>query len=211
MIGREEAEQILAARALATGLSPENGEIKAFCTEDGEWLIVITRQGYRSALIKMPDYERHLVYPVFESTIVDSREDGYRVITKTRNNLVGAVGMLHKTNCEGYWIHEVSCEDYKFAKNPLWEKMPQTMIMRACEMGLIRMAYPNIFANTYGEDEIEEPRDTKNKLLEIIKTNQSIANEIGGASKPYNKMSVEELKEITNKIQEYKRANNVED
>lgn len=188
----EQARERLGNLASRLNLDPDSGDIVLMCTEEGEWVIVITRNGYRKALVEQPDYKRHCIYPIYNNTVVDIVDNSVSVhITGAMHNLIGAIGVLYKHNLDGPFIWQVTLDDYLHLNHKSWTEMKHTMLVKVCEVGLIRMAYPELFAGTYSDSEYWGDREdgnykspetkktlTKAEAIRYIRENASIVEDL---------------------------------
>ena len=199
-------DQILIDKAAALGLDPNKGEIAKICQEDGDWVIIITRQGYRKAVAEQPDYIRHVVYPIYDTTRVLIKGDVVEVeIVGEMSNLMGAIGFLYKRDMDGFFIYQVSLSDYEHlvADSKFWKTMPHSAIQKNCEIALIRMAYPELFGNVYAEEEFAEKKgDKRSDMIKLIRQNISVAAKYMPENIKLESLSTGELKQIINNMQE---------
>ncbi|MDP3013298.1 MAG: recombinase RecT, partial [Candidatus Subteraquimicrobiales bacterium] len=159
------------ARAKMLGLDPANKEVLIKTGEDGDPLFIITRNGYRKTAAAQPDYVKHVVYPLYDNSVVRVVGDSVEVtISGGMANLIGAIGFLYKQNVPGFFVYQVHIDDYESMTGFYWEQRKNTMIMKVCEVNLIRMAYPDILGNTYSDDEVgEKLYDKKKPLIAFIR------------------------------------------
>lgn len=198
----------LEKKAAALGLSVGDKEIMALCKDDGTWVIIITRNGYRKALAKREDYSRHVVYPIYDNSVINIDGDKVSVnISGGMSNVMGAIGFLYKKDAPGFFMYQDTIDDHH-GTSEYYKNMPHTMIMKSCEVALIRMAYPDLFANTYSEDEYTEIRETKETKDTIIKylrgadTYEAASEIVRAKGVRLEDMTMEELRAIKQAIKE---------
>lgn len=185
-------------------------DIVLLCNSDGEWVHVITRNGYRSAVANEPDYHRHVVYPIYTGTRISIAGDTVSIdIPGDMGNIVGAIGFLYKKGMDGFFVWQVSLEDYSHLPGKLWNEMAGTMIVKVDEVGLIRMAYPKLFSGTYSDDEYWEGRKVNDAegMVKYIHENCSYAmEEIGAHNKIDKHTPVDVLKGLCELIKTRKEV-----
>lgn len=197
-------DQLLQEKASALGLDPDKGEIVKYCTPEGEWIIQITRQGYRKALAGQPDYDRHVVYPIYDNTHITIDGNNVRVeVTGEMSNLMGAMAFLYKRDMDGFFMYQLAISDFEhlLADSRFWKNMPHSAAIRTCEIAVIRMAYPELFGNVYTEDEfVSHKVETRNDIIKEIRTDMEIANGIIEGNVRLESLSTDELKNIRDAV-----------
>jgi phage recombination protein Bet len=100
--------------------------------------------------------------------------DGFRVIAARtgkhsgtkRGALYDESGRLVGAWCEVYrsdWTQpareEVSFVEYNNPNQPIWRKMPETMIKKVAECAALRMAFPAELSGIYGHEEMDQAKE----------------------------------------------------
>lgn len=199
----------------------------ALVKENGSWLTIIKRDGYRVIAEKQDDYRGMWVIPLYEGDTysivkgelsvnaqiqgrVELGDDWVKgTINQMQRGLVGAVGCIKR---EGRMtvFRRVSLGDY-LKIDSKYQELPEAMIVGACEVKLIKAAYPNLFSGIYHENEIlKSERDEKASLFAIIDANMGM-KEVSDMMLRYNKrrdfFTVSELKEVCLEIEQLKKEN----
>ena len=207
-MGVEEAMAFMKERAKALGLDPNKKEIYLSCTPSGQWIYVVTRYGYRKAAAKQPDYLNHVVYPIYDNTRIEIADNKVSVsISGDMCNITGAIGFLYKQGMPGFFCYQSTLSDYDglISEGAFWKSMPHTMIMKVCETTLIRMAYPDLFQDTYSEEEfVEEKKAPRKDLIRSIRERLEEARPFLSPTVSLDNMDISELMEIKRKIDESK-------
>lgn len=184
---KEYVELLIKSLIDRLNLQDEPGDVQPYCSEEGNWYPIITRAGYRKVVARQEDYERHVVIPLYEDTKYTMTGDGFNLRHAGAGRIVGAVGYLYKKGMPGYFMYHVDCKDYRgYAK--AHTSMPVLMTMKVCEVGLFRVAYPLLFANTYSEDEMPDKGEggeengvlTRDEKIRYIRENISISGKYIG-------------------------------
>lgn len=140
----------------ATKLNPFLREIWAVKYGNNPASIFIGRDGYRKNAQANPDYDYHLVDAVYANDqfeIVDG-EVRHRYTLKERGHLVGAYcSIKRRSSSKAIYVY-VDLKEYTTGKSQ-WQQRPATMIKKVAEAQALRMAFQELFAGTYGEEEAD--------------------------------------------------------
>ncbi len=198
-----------AAEKLSLGI--DSGDIIEVFSTSGESIIIIKRQGYRRVAAQQPDYIKHTVYPIYPNTQIEIVDDAIRIsMGGDMSNVTGALGVLYKKDVPGYLLHHVSMSDYEHKiteENEWWKKMPQTMLVKTCETSLIRMAYPEMFAGVYFEEEEPEKIVSERKdVIVFLRKNIKTLSGIIPQNIALDNLKIDELRELETKAKEILNA-----
>lgn len=160
--------------------------------------IVIGIDGYRIMALRSNDYRPDEESPVFEisKAAVDEKTNPLGIVSCTVAPRKYAHGEWFKVPATVYWDEFAPIEDEwagpsgaraKTGKKTLadnWRRMPRVMIAKVAEAQALRRGWPETFAGTYVEDEIERARTIDLSASEIVE--QAAVEErqkkLGGAS-----------------------------
>ena len=137
----------------ATGLNPFLKEIWAV-KYGGQLQIFIGRDGYRKSAQSTQEYEYHWTETVNENDefeIVDGQIK-HKFDMKDRGALIGAYCVVKRRSAGKEMYQRVSLKEYSSGKS-LWSSKPETMIKKVAEAQALRMAFQELFAGTYAEEE----------------------------------------------------------
>jgi phage recombination protein Bet len=149
--------QIFVNLGRATGLNPFMREL---------WLvkygsnnpasIFIGRDGFRKGAQANPNYDYHVSDAVYsnDSFVVQDGEVSHSYKAADRGNLLGAYCVTKRKNSSRPIFVYVELREYD-TKKALWESKKATMIKKVAEAQCLRMAFQELFAGTYGEEEYE--------------------------------------------------------
>jgi len=198
------------AVAIASNLELQIGtaEITIQRESSGKYFINIGRDGYRKVAMKQPSYDHHWVAPIYMNDIIEVINGVPRVLScgGDRGVVVGAYGILklNTSSAPLYW--EVNSADYK-GGDRFWDDSngkPVTMIMKVCEVQLLRLGFQNLFGGTYDVVELEKDmmKSTKESNLDFIHQHAEIAmmyvKDVG-----LNDMNTEEVNSLIEKIKAF--------
>lgn len=197
-----------------TGLTKDVDIFLVHHETEKKWNIVITRQGYRLAATREATYSRHTVYPIYDNSNIAI--DGDKVVVTINgamSNLMGAIGFLWKKDMSAPYVHQVDIEDYRHIDGAFWKSMPCTMLTKVCEVGLFRLAYPELFSGTYEKDEIDtgytegqadDEKLSKKEMVRYIRANIETARGLFSNDVRLDDLTMEEITKIYNKTLEEK-------
>lgn len=122
--------------------------------------IVVSRDFYRKRAFNNPNFKG------LEVGVIVQNEDG--TITEIdgafktpKQTLVGAWARVYLSNMEIPVYTAVAYDEYVQMKNgqpnQMWTNKPCTMLAKVAESQALRMAFPDDFSGTYGEEEYVEP------------------------------------------------------
>lgn len=138
----------------ATGLNPFLKEIWLLKYGSDAASIFIARDGYRKSAQSNPNYDYHLSDAVYS-------KDNFRVVNgevcheytlSDRGILIGAYCIVKRRSSSKPNYVFVELKEYN-KKRSTWNDIPATMIKKVAEAQCLRMAFQELFANTYHEDE----------------------------------------------------------
>lgn len=140
----------------ATKLNPFLREIWAVKYGNNPASIFIGRDGYRKNAQANPDYDYHLVDAVYtnDEFEITHNEVRHRYILKDRGLLVGAYcSVKRRSSSKAIYVY-VDLKEYSTGKSQ-WQQRPATMIKKVAEAQALRMAFQELFAGTYNEEEVD--------------------------------------------------------
>jgi phage recombination protein Bet len=202
--------------ATTTNLNPFLKEIWAIKSYNRPAQIFIGRDGYRKGAQFSTEYEYHFSDAVYsnDSFSIVNKEVQHTYNLKDRGEIVGAYCTVKRKSSSIPQFLFVEFSEYyqgnkdengkikvnaqgQQMKPTLWDSKKATMIKKVAEAQGLRMAFQNVFAGTYAEEEfkIETTQETTSKPP--FKTTQETT------SKP-------PLKTIDEAIEEIKQVNNVD-
>lgn len=150
------------AMGKATGLNPFLKEIFAY-KYGSDATFIIARDGYRKSAQRHPEYDYHMADAVCSGDQF-SVENGivkhtYNMID--RGNLLGAYAIAKRKGSSQPCFVYVTVKEYNTGKST-WAKMPATMIKKVAESQVLRMAFQELFSNTYDRSEMWEDENKVN-------------------------------------------------
>jgi phage recombination protein Bet len=161
----------------STGLNPFLREIWAIKYSDSPASIFVARDGYRKSAQANPNYDYHLVDAVYSNDIfkVVNGEPYHEYKINDRGTLIGAYCIVKRKSSSQPNFVFVDLKEYD-QNQSLWKTKKATMIKKVAEAQCLRMAFQELFAGTYSEDEFapednsKEAKNTRaqNKLGNII-------------------------------------------
>ena len=140
----------------ATGLSPFLREIWLVKYGDSPASIFIGRDGYRKSAQANPNYDFHHSDAVYsnDNFKVVNGEFHHEYCLKDRGVLIGAYSITKRKSSSR--PHHVFVELKEYDKQQSnWKTMKATMIKKVAEAQCLRMAFQELFANTYCPEEYE--------------------------------------------------------
>jgi len=148
--------QIFIQVGRATKLSPYLKEIWAVKYGNNPAQIFVGRDGYRKGAQANPDYEYHQVDAVYtkDEFKVEKGEIVHSYSLTDRGTLVGAYCSVKRRNSSKPIFCYVELSEYNTGKS-LWLTKKATMIKKVAEAQGLRMAFQELFAGTYDEDEVK--------------------------------------------------------
>lgn len=141
---------------LATGLNPFLREIWAV-KYGNQANIFVGRDGYRKSAQRHPLYDHHVVDAVYSNDNFEKTETGVKHTynLKDRGKLLGAYCTVKRKNSEQACFVYVDFAEYTTGR-ALWKDKPATMIKKVAEAQALRMAFQELFAGTYAEEELDQ-------------------------------------------------------
>lgn len=138
-----------------TGLNPFLKELWAIKYGNEAAQIFIGRDGYRKSAQDSPAYDYHFVDAVYskDEYQITNSEVSHKYNLADRGFLAGAYCIVKRKNSTKPHIVYVKFTEYNTGKS-LWGKKPETMIKKVAEAQCLRMAFQELFANTYDESEM---------------------------------------------------------
>ena len=149
-----------------TGLNPflrELWAVKYDTTRPAS--IFVGRDGYRKSAQAHPDYDGHLAIAVYENDRfkIENGNPAYDSAKfSERGRLSGAYCSVRRKSISRDFFVFVDFAEYTTGKS-LWKSKPATMIKKVAESQALRMAFQELFAGTYGEDENWHKQEDENK------------------------------------------------
>ena len=153
---------ILVNLGRTTGLNPFLREIWAIKYGDSRSNIY-GRDGYRKSAQVNPNYDYHLADAVYSKDHfkVCDGEVSHEYHISDRGKLVGAYCIVKRKSSSQPIFVFVELTEYD-TNQSLWKTKKATMIKKVAEAQALRMAFQELFAGTYTEDEYE-PEDITSK------------------------------------------------
>ncbi len=213
-------------------------DLKRLCLRDGSemkleqegpnWLTVIRREGYRRIADRQVNYQGIMVLPLFfgdtykiikgeleisSGTVSESIAENPGTWVRAKENdlhskLHGAVGCLYLKDKPNI-IRRVSLGDF-LGRDKKYTSVPETMIVGACEVRLIKAAYPNLFSGIFHQDDIVRAgKKERLQLLDVIDKHahlKEVSLMMEKLGKRRNLISMESLREICEKINKIEEA-----
>lgn len=146
----------------ATNLNPFLREIWAVKYESGKAAqIFIGRDGYRKGAQANPDYDYHQCDAVYSKDEFKIRngEVEHTYSFGDRGQIVGAYCTVKRKNSSKPMYVFVEFREYTTGRS-LWGSKPATMIKKVAEAQALRMAFQELFAGSYCEEEMEKSTRT---------------------------------------------------
>ena len=139
----------------STGLSPYLKEIWAVKYGNNPAQIFVGRDGYRKGAQANNQYEYHQVDAVYSKDVfkMDHGEVEHTYSLIDRGVIAGAYCIVKRKNAQKCIFVFVDVKEYDTGKN-LWVSKKATMIKKVAEAQGLRMAFQELFAGTYDEDEV---------------------------------------------------------
>lgn len=182
--------QFFVGMGKATNLNPFLREIWAVKYSDKEAAqIFIGRDGYRKSAQSHRDYDYHQCDAVYENDEFEMN-DGvikHKYNLKNRGELLGAYCIAKRKNSERPCYVFAELREYSTGKS-LWREpglyknekgymsqggKPATMIKKVAESQCLRAGFQELFAGTYGEEEMESMRNQESKPVIVHGTTQT--------------------------------------
>lgn len=176
--------QFFVGMGKATNLNPFLREIWAVKYSDKEAAqIFIGRDGYRKSAQSHRDYDYHQCDAVYENDDFEMN-DGiikHKYNLKNRGELLGAYCIAKRKNSERPSYVFAELREYSTGKS-LWREpglykndkgymsqggKPATMIKKVAESQCLRAGFQELFAGSYGEEEMESVRHEENRPIVI--------------------------------------------
>lgn len=138
----------------ATKLNPFLKEIWAIKYKDRPAQVFIGRDGYRKSAQSHIDYDYHYTECIFSNDEFEvcNGEISHRYKAVNRGELLGAYCIVKRKNSSRQIYVKVDLKEYD-TKLSVWATKKQTMIQKVAEAQALRMAFQELFANTYSEYE----------------------------------------------------------
>jgi phage recombination protein Bet len=142
-----------------TGLNPFLREIWAIKYGDSAAQIFVGRDGYRKSAQANKNYDYHLTDAVYskDKFLVRDGQVSHEYHIADRGNLIGAYCIVKRKSSTQPIFVFVELKEYD-TNQSLWKTKKATMIKKVAEAQALRMAFQELFAGTYSEDEYE-PED----------------------------------------------------
>ncbi len=153
----------------ATGLNPFLKEIWSIKYSDKDAAqIFIGRDGYRKAAQKNPDYDYHQSDAVYsnDNFEVVNGEIRHSYKLTNRGDLIGAYCSVKRHSSSRPVYVYVPLSEYDTGRS-VWSGKKTTMIKKVAEAQALRSAFQEQFGGTYGEDELDNPRDSRQNIESI--------------------------------------------
>jgi phage recombination protein Bet len=182
--------QFFVGMGKATNLNPFLREIWAVKYSDKEAAqIFIGRDGYRKSAQSHRDYDYHQCDAVYENDEFEMN-DGiikHKYNLKNRGELLGAYCIAKRKNSERPSYVFAELREYSTGKS-LWREpglykndkgymsqggKPATMIKKVAESQCLRAGFQELFAGSYGEEEMESVRHEENRPVVIHGSTQT--------------------------------------
>jgi phage recombination protein Bet len=172
----------------ATNLNPFLREIWAVkYNEKDAAQTFIGRDGYRKSAQAHKDYDYHQSDAVYENDLFEVADGKikHQYNLKNRGKLLGAYCITKRKNSERSSFVFAELIEYSTGKS-LWKEAgpykndkgymaqggkPATMIKKVAESQCLRMCFQELFAGTYGEEEMDQTKIENQKNLMIINGN----------------------------------------
>lgn len=154
----------------ATGLNPFLREVWAVKYGNKAAQIFIGRDGYRKGAQANPDYDYHQCDAVYskDEFKVKNGEVEHTYSFGNRGEILGAYCTVKRKNSSKSMYVFVEFREYTTGKS-LWGSKPATMIKKVAEAQALRMAFQELFAGSYCEEEMEKGSRTS-QLKERLDT-----------------------------------------
>ena len=175
----------------ATGLNPFLREIWAVKFGSNPAQIFIGRDGYRKSAQSNKSYDYHYVEAVYSNDHFEANDGVYshKFNLKDRGELVGAFCNVKRKDSSRPISVFVELREYDL-KQSIWKTKPATMIKKVAESQALRMAFQDLFAGTYEENEIDiEDLSSQNSSH----SSRSISNKNGPAQLPSMPPFIDEI------------------
>lgn len=153
---------------LATGLNPFLREIWAVKYGPSAQIFV-GRDGYRKSAQRHPLYDHHIVDAVYSNDNFEKTETGVKHTynLKDRGQLLGAYCAVKRKGSEQACFVYVELKEYSTGR-ALWKDKPATMIKKVAEAQALRMAFQELFAGTYAEEELDQKYQRNQFEIETV-------------------------------------------
>lgn len=151
----------------ATGLNPFLREIWAVKFGNNAAQIFIGRDGYRKSAQNHTQYDYHYVEAVYSNDFFEANDGIYshKFNLKERGELVGAFCNVKRKDSSRPISVFVELREYDL-KQSIWKTKPATMIKKVAESQGLRMAFQDLLAGTYEENEIDEEDLNQNNYVQ---------------------------------------------
>lgn len=182
----------------AAGLNPYLKEIWLIKYGTEAASIFIGRDGYRKGAQANPNYDYHLCDAVYsnDTFMVSNGDVTHEYHIADRGKLVGAYCVVKRKSSSKANFVFADLKEYDTNKS-VWASKKATMIKKVAEAQCLRMAFQELFANTYCDAEYE-PQDNS-KQANVSKTSTKLNALIEGKAQKESK--VNEIISIINNAQ----------